>query len=71
MNAEVSLKKILSQVQKLNKVEQVTLLRKITSMLQDKDGTSGSVKLSEISGVGSFLWHDVDIDKYVYEERQW
>jgi hypothetical protein len=71
MNAEASLKKILLQVQKLDKVEQVTLLKKITSMLHEEEEKSELIKLSDISGVGSFLWSKVDIDQYVDEERQW
>lgn len=71
MNAEVSLKKILLQVQKLDKVEQVTLLKKITSMLHDEEEKSALIKLSDISGVGSFLWSKIDIDQYVDDERQW
>ena len=68
MNAELNLNKILTQVMKLKKAEQVTLLKKITSILKSEEKPS-PVKLSEISGVGSFLWRD--IDKYVDEERQW
>ena len=71
MNAELSLKEILSQVKKLNKPEKVTLLKKITLMLTREEKTDKSAKLSEISGLGSSLWRDVNIDRYVDNERQW
>lgn len=69
MNAELNLNEILTQVRKLKKAEQVTLLKKISSILKSKEKPSSPVKLSEISGVGSSLWRD--IDKYLDEERQW
>jgi hypothetical protein len=71
MNAELNLDKILSQVSKLKKTEQVTLLKKIASMLQGEEKPGKPVKLSEISGMGSSLWHNVNIDKYIDGERQW
>jgi len=71
MNAELSLKEILSQVKKLNKPEKVTLLKKITLMLTREEKAGKSTKLSEISGLGSSLWHNVNIDHYVDNERQW
>lgn len=71
MNAELSLKEILSQVKKLNKPEQQTLLKKIASMLQMEEKSNKPARLSEISGLGSSLWHNVDIDQYVDSERQW
>jgi len=69
MNAELNLNEIITQVRKLKKAQQVTLLKKITSILKSKEKPSAPVKLSEISGVGSSLWRD--IDKYIDEERQW
>ena len=70
MNAELNLNEILSQVKKLNKLDQVALLKKITSMLK-KDKSKQPVKLSDISGLGSSIWHDINIDEYVDGERQW
>ena len=69
MNAELNLNEIITQVRKLKKAQQVTLLKKITSILKSEEKPSAPVKLSEISGVGSSLWRD--IDKYIDEERQW
>jgi len=71
MDAELKLNKILSQVQKLNKFEQAALLKKISSLINGSEHLPKLVKLTEISGLGSSLWHGVDIDKYVDEERQW
>lgn len=71
MNVELSLKEILSQVKKLDKPEQMNLLKKITSMLKKQEKSNKPVKLSEISGLGSSLWHGVNIDRYVDNERQW
>jgi hypothetical protein len=71
MNAELGLNEILSQVKKLNKLDQVTLLEKIKAMLQSKSKLAKPAKLSEISGLGSSLWSNVDIDRYIDNERQW
>ena len=71
MDAELKLNKILLQVQKLNKLEQAALLKKISSLINENKQSQKPVRLIEISGLGSSLWHNIDIDKYVDEERQW
>lgn len=71
MHAAPVLNKILSQVKKLNKLDQAVLLEKITAMLQAEKPTAKATKLSEISGLGSSVWQDVNIDQYVDSERQW
>ena len=67
----MKLNKILGQVQKLNKFEQAALLKRMSSLINGNEQPSKPVRLIEISGLGSSLWHDVDINKYVDEERQW
>jgi hypothetical protein len=71
MDAELKLNKILVQVQKLSKFEQAALLKKISSLINGNEHSPKQERLIEISGLGSSLWHDVDIEKYVDEERQW
>lgn len=67
----VGLKEILQQVQKLDRGEQLTLLEKLVGIIKKKEKTSSPVKLSSIAGIGAELWKDIDIDKYVENERQW
>jgi hypothetical protein len=71
MDTELKLNKILLQVQKLNKFEQAALLKKISSLISGNKQSQKPVRLIEISGLGSSLWHNIDINKYVDEERQW
>jgi len=71
MNAELSLTEILSQVQKLNKVEQTTLLKKISAMVKKSETATPPIKLKQLAGLGASTWKNVDIDKYVDDERQW
>jgi hypothetical protein len=71
MHTAPGLNKILSQVKKLNKLDQTALLKKITAMVQGEGHAGKAVKLSEISGLGASVWRDVNIDQYVDSERQW
>jgi hypothetical protein len=70
MDAELNLNQILSQVKKLNKLDQIALVKRLTSMLQE-DKSNRPAKISELSGLGSAIWHNVNIDEYVDGERQW
>lgn len=67
MNIQV----ILSQVRKLDKEAQMTLLEKIRAYARKESQAVKQSKLSSISGVGADLWKYTDIDDYVEQERQW
>ncbi|MBC7401017.1 MAG: hypothetical protein H7289_13835 [Mucilaginibacter sp.] len=71
MDAELSLKEIISQVKKLNKGEKITLLQRITLLISKEEKSTKTVKLSDISGLGSSLWHNINVDEYVDSEREW
>jgi len=69
MDAEIKLNKILTQMQKLNKLKQGVCKKK--SPILNGAERPETVKLIEVSVLGADLWHGMDIDKYVDEERQW
>lgn len=72
MDAEIKLEKIFSQVRQLNKAQQASLLKKLTHLLKaDKTSAGKPVTLADLSGLGSDVWRNTDIDKYVDDERQW
>lgn len=71
MPSTLNIHDILSTIKKLDKEEQLTLLEKLVSLISKNETTSPSVKLSNISGVGSHIWKHTNIDEYIDQERQW
>ena len=69
MNANVD--DILLQVKRLAKEDQLNLLEKLTLLIRKTERKENKTKLTSISGVGSSLWSNTDIDGYVDQERQW
>lgn len=64
----LSINEILSEVKKLDKKEQLSLLERLVALICKK---GERVKLSQISGIGSSLWAKSNIDEYISQERQW
>lgn len=64
---------ILSQIMKLDNETRLYLLERLISQLRktNKESNSISHNLSELNSLGSDVWKDVDIDKYIEEERNW
>ena len=62
---------ILSQVKQLDKQEQKNLLERLVLLVRKKESDTNPVKLSSISGIGSEIWSNMDIDKYLESEREW
>lgn len=71
MPTTLNIMDILSQVKKLDKDEQFNLLVHLVALVRKEDGSKSDRKLSSISGIGSNIWKDIDIDEYVEQERQW
>ncbi|MEO6721865.1 MAG: hypothetical protein ABIN67_15965 [Ferruginibacter sp.] len=71
MSATLNITDILSRVKELDKDEQLTLLEKLVGLIRKNGPTKSHIKLSGISGIGSKIWSETSIDKYIDEERQW
>lgn len=62
---------ILLKVKLLKKEDQMNLLERILYLINSKEVQSNTSKLSSISGKGSNIWKNTDIDQYVINEREW
>lgn len=73
MAASLNINDILSQVEQLDKKDQLTLLQRITSLLKQTEATKAtSMRLTSLSGLGSEIWKSInDIDHYIDKEREW
>jgi hypothetical protein len=71
MPRALNLNNILSEVKKLGKDEQLSLLEKLAQLIRSEGKKKSSAKISSISGVGSEIWKGVNIDEYLEQERQW
>jgi hypothetical protein len=72
MAATANINEILSQVKKLGKEDQLHLLERLIPLIRGSDHTkSTSLGLTSLSGLGSEIWKDTNIDKYVDDQRQW
>lgn len=71
MTGAMEINKILLQIKQLDKEEQLSLLEKIVFLLRQKKDEMVPVALSSITGIGSDIWANLDIDKYIENEREW
>lgn len=73
MAVSININDILSQVKRLDKQDQLTLLQQLALLLKRAEATkTTSMHLSTLSGLGSEIWKSTDdIDSYIDAERQW
>ena len=67
----IDIDSILSQVRQLDYMDRINLLERVILLIKKENVVKEQVKLTSICGLGSEIWKDVDIDKYVENERQW
>lgn len=71
MPATLNIHEILSKVKKLDKDEQLNLLERLVAIIRKDEQQSNPAKLSKISGIGSKVWSEINIDEYIDQERKW
>lgn len=64
---------IIFEVKKLDKKDQVNLLKKLLELVKKTEvpNKGALVSLTSLSGLGSDIWRNTDIDSYIENERQW
>jgi hypothetical protein len=64
---------IILEAEKLDKKDQINLLKKLLELVKKTEvlNKSTSVSLTSLSGLGSDIWINTDIDSYIENERQW
>ncbi len=72
MPTSLNINDILSQVKRLDKEELLNLLQRLVLLLRKTEiAKTPSLRLTSLSSLGSEIWRNANIDKYIDEERQW
>lgn len=71
MPETIEIHELMSKIRNLDKEDQITLLERLVAIVRKDDDLEKVPKLSSISGVGSFIWKETNIDNYIDQERQW
>lgn len=72
MDTSIIINRIIRQISTLDYQAKIQVAEKILSMIKTKDKKQKShVKLTDLKGLGSDIWKNIDIDNYIDNERQW
>ena len=71
MSGTLNIHDIISKVKQLDKDDQLTLLERLVALIRKNEAAKSPTKLSKMSGIGSKIWNNTNIDEYIDQERQW
>lgn len=72
MSASLNKHELFAEVKKLPMQDQLSFLHKLQHYFEKTSSPQKpSFWLTSLSGLGSEIWKDTDIDKYLDDERQW
>ena len=66
----ITIGNIVSQIKKLEHLKKINLLEKVVSLIKNESVERERISLFSINGLGSEIWRETDIDRYVENERQ-
>jgi hypothetical protein len=70
MEATANIGQIINLISKLDFDDKINIVESVVSMLKKRESNT-SPKLCELRGLGAEIWTDMDIEKYIQNERQW
>ena len=70
MNSVVKLNRITKEVEGLDYENKINLMARIISMLKLAPISEKSQKITDLKGLGRDIWHNVDIEEYIKNERE-
>jgi len=73
MNETATIERILGQVKHWDYATKLDLIERLLRLLKKEniEVQKTTRKLSDLSGLGSEIWKEVNIDQYIQEQRQW
>ncbi len=66
---EVNYYQVISKIKLLNLSDQLRLLEETATLIRKKTGNLNPRSILELKGKGKDIWKDIDITKYIDEER--
>ncbi|OGR61194.1 MAG: hypothetical protein A3J80_00445 [Desulfobacula sp. RIFOXYB2_FULL_45_6] len=66
---EISYDQVISEIKLLNLSDQLRLLEETATLIRKKTGNLNPRSILELKGKGKDIWKDIDITKYIDEER--
>jgi hypothetical protein len=66
---EVSYSHLISEIKLLNLSDQLRLLEEMAVLIRKKASEGRSRSIMELEGKGKDIWKDLDVKKYIDEER--
>ena len=70
MNESIRIDQIIYQIERLDYDSKLNLLERLVVLLKNKEQVH-STRLTELNGLGSEVWKDIEIEQYLSSERQW
>ena len=72
MEKSMKIESIISEIKQLDYDTRVSLMERLYRILKkDIQKSKHSIHLTELNGLGAEIWTNVNIDRYVQQERQW
>ncbi len=71
METSIQINKIIDQITIFDNTSKIYLIEKILKTIQIHTDEKTISKLTELNGLGSNIWKNIDVEKYIEKERQW
>ena len=69
MATTTKMKRIVRDIESLDRADKLDILSRVATMLKKKD-TKKTYSIADLKGIGKEVWKHHDVDAYICEERE-
>ena len=70
MDHTININQIVSEIEKLDYNDKITIVSRIVSLLKHEEKSHQSYSITQLKGLGKNIWHKTDIASYINAERE-
>jgi hypothetical protein len=70
MDSTLNINQIVSEIEKLDYNDKINILSKIAFLLKREHKVLQVNSITRLKGLGKNIWKDIDVNKYITEERE-
>ena len=70
MNNDININQIVTQIEKLNYKDKISIMARIVDFLKKEDKPGAEYSLTRLKGLGKDVWSKTDVPGYIATERE-
>ena len=70
MDSTININQIINEIEKLDYKDKINIISRIVNLLKREEKTHQVSSVTQLKGLGKYVWQKTDTDSYISKERE-